>query len=93
MAHSKVIPELDGSPGFEGKCEELRRFLFPEPLASLPYINDDLVTPLQDLSEAFDVVTTTEVARALKSVNTNSADVQFGIGLHYKSFQTYPRAI
>jgi ribonuclease HI len=47
--------------------------LFPEPLAPLPYINDDFVTPLQDLTEAFDVVTATEVARALKSVNKNSA--------------------
>jgi hypothetical protein len=47
--------------------------LFPEPLAPLPYINDDFVTPLQDLTEAFDVITVTEVARALKSVNKNSA--------------------
>jgi hypothetical protein len=57
MAHSKAIPELDGSSDFEGKCEKLRRFLFPEPLALLSYINDDFVTPLQDLTEAFDVVT------------------------------------
>jgi hypothetical protein len=72
MAHSKAIPELDVSSDFEGKCDKLRRFLFPGPLAPLPYINDDFVTPLQDLSEAFDVVTATEVARALKSVNKNS---------------------
>jgi hypothetical protein len=73
MAHLKAIPELDGSSDFEGKCEKLRHFLFPEPLTPLPYINDDFVTPLQDLTEAFDVVTATEVARALKSVNKNPA--------------------
>jgi hypothetical protein len=73
LLHTKAIPELDGSSDFEGKCEKLRHFLFPEPLAPLPYINDDFVTPLQDLTEAFDVVTATEVARALKSVNKNSA--------------------
>jgi hypothetical protein len=73
MAHSKAIPELDGSPDFEEKCEKLRRFLFPEPLAPLPYISDDFVTPLQDLSDAFDVVTATEVVRTLRSVNKNSA--------------------
>jgi hypothetical protein len=73
MAHSKAIPKLDGSSDFEGKCEKLRGFLFPEPLAPLPYINDDFVTPLQDLTETFNVLTATEVARALKSVNKNSA--------------------
>jgi hypothetical protein len=73
MAHLKAIPELDGLSDFEGKYEKLRHFLFPEPLAPLLYINDDFVTPLQDLTEAFDVVTATEVARALKSVNKNSA--------------------
>jgi hypothetical protein len=46
MAHLKAIPELDGSSDFEGKCEKLRHFLFPVPLAPLPYINDDFVTPL-----------------------------------------------
>jgi hypothetical protein len=72
MAHSKAIPELDGSSGFEGKCEKLGHFLFPESLAPLPYINDDFVTPLQDLSDVFDVVTAIEVVRTLKSVNKNS---------------------
>jgi hypothetical protein len=66
MPHLKAIPKLDGSSDFKGKCEKLRHFLFPEPLAPLPYINDDFVTPLQDLTEAFDVVTATEVVRALK---------------------------
>jgi hypothetical protein len=73
MAYLKAIPELDGSWDFEEKCDKLQHFLFPEPLAPLSYINDNFVTLLQDLTEAFDIVTAAEVARALKSVNKNLA--------------------
>jgi hypothetical protein len=73
MAHLKPIPELDGSLDFEEKCETLRNFLFLELLAPLLYITNDFVTPLQDLIEFFDIVTTAKVARVLKSVNKNLA--------------------
>jgi hypothetical protein len=78
MAHSKAILELDGSSDFKGKCEKLRHFLFPEPLAPLLYINDDFVTPLQDLTEAFNVVTAVGNNPATSSDGTRGSVVLAG---------------
>lgn len=71
-AHTQAIPDLNGEEEFAGKCDLLRRTLFPPPAAgaNIP----PLQQPASDLRGEYSHICSREIQRAIDKCNKQSAN-------------------